>query len=151
MPPVRQLGAPTVHVDRRIGEDVDEDDEWDDASEWDALPEWGPGPDDTHGSDNAAAVGDAPTPGERLLYALGQLFLLWHRGELSVEPRDFDVEDLARIIGVARDIEFSSDARFGRCFHFPSEVLLVDGAQRFPWSLLSLDSWASLMDAADRS
>jgi hypothetical protein len=30
--------------------------------------------------------------------------------------------------------------------HFPTEVLLVDGSQRFPWKLLDLDGWTELMD-----
>lgn len=46
------------------------------------------------------------TPGERLLYALGQLAALWKRGELPVPPAAFDADDVARIIGVSQDIEF---------------------------------------------
>jgi hypothetical protein len=123
------------------GDDMDEDD-WDELSERDALPEWSeqPGVDEKV----AGAHDDAPTPGERLLYALGQLYLLWYRGELPVEPRAFDIEDLARIIGVARDVEFTSDGPLGRSFHFPSEVLLADGSRRFPWRLFDLDGWAHL-------
>lgn len=129
---------------------MDEDD-WDEASEWDDLPEWGRNRDDAGEDCAAVAAGEALTSGERLLYALGQLYLLWHRGELPVAPRDFDIEDLARIIGVARDIEFTSEGPLGRSVHFPSEVLLIDGRQRFPWRLFDLDGWARVTDGFDGS
>jgi hypothetical protein len=122
------------------------DEDWDEEPEWDDLPDWGLGPDDDGEDYIAATVGDVPTPGERLLYALGQLYLSWHRGHASIEPGDFDVEELARIIGVARDIELVTDSRFGRSFHFPSEVLLTDDSEAFPWRLLDLESWARLTD-----
>jgi len=117
-----------------------DEDEWDEASEWDDLDKRAEQPGNT---------GDASTPGERLLYTLGQLFLLWHRGELDVAPRDFDVEDLARIIGVARDIEFTSDGPLGRSFHMPGEALVLDRAAEFPWRLLSDEAWAASEEAAE--
>lgn len=54
-----------------------------------------------------------PTPAERLFYALGQLYRRWHRGELDVSPHDFDVLELARTIGVSRDIEMVSVEPYG--------------------------------------
>jgi hypothetical protein len=142
---VLELHTPTVHPNHGVGEkNMDED--WDEELEWDDLRDWplGPGVDgDTY---HVEAVGDAPTPGERLLYALGQLYLSWHRGRTAVEPRDLDVEDLARIIGVTRDIELVTDSPFGRSFHFPSEVLLVNDREPFPWRLLDLQPWARLTD-----
>lgn len=47
-------------------------------------------------------------------------------------PADLDIEDLARIIGVARDIGFVTTGPMGRYYHFRGEVLLVapDGAFR---------------------
>ena len=87
----------------------------------------------------------APTPGERLLYALGQLYRLYRHGALDVRPIDFDVWDLAGIIGVRGDIEFVSEDKVGAHYHFPDEVLEV--AQRpdtdFPWRLLSVWDWAA--------
>lgn len=88
------------------------------------------------------AASSAPTPGERLLYALGQLYLLSRRGELRVAPANFDVWDLAGIIGVRGDIEFISEDRSGSRWHFAGEVLLVDLHQEFPWRLLSMWEWA---------
>jgi hypothetical protein len=89
------------------------------------------------------------TAGERLMYALGQLYRLWYRGELDVAPINFDIEDLARIIGVARDIEFVSSGLNCRAYHFPSEVLVVQSEDEFPWSLLDLDTWALLAEVEE--
>ena len=91
-----------------------------------------------------------PTPGERLMYALGQLYLLWHHGDLAVAPADIDVDRVARIVGVNRDIEFQTEGPLGRCYHFPSEVLLVDDLYDFPWRLHDLENWALLMDLSSR-
>lgn len=87
------------------------------------------------------------TPGERLLYALGQLYRMSRRGELAVPPRQFDVLGLARIIGVARDIEFVSECEQGIAVHFPSEVLVLTEAE-FPWALHDLDTFAMLEETA---
>src|ERR1039458_246716 len=92
------------------------------------MPIW---PED-RGSDSTEKP---PTPGERLVYALGQLYWLWRQGALDVAPADFDIEDVARIVGVARDIEFVSDCPTGCCYHFPAEVLVVDDHD-FPWRLM---------------
>lgn len=103
------------------------------------------GPDERSQHDEAA-----PTPGERLLYALGQLFALWYRGELArVKPSDFDIEDLARIIGVWRDVELAIESPFGYSYHFPGEVLDVDNRLPFPWRLVDFATWAELLWRAE--
>lgn len=44
------------------------------------------------------------------------------------------IEDLARIVGVASELEFASEDRAGLHYHFPHGVLHVDPAERtFPW------------------
>lgn len=68
------------------------------------------------------------TPGERLFYALGQLYRLWRQGALDVAPIDFDIRDLARIIGVAGDIEFISDGPLGRTRCWSPTNALFPGA-----------------------
>ena len=83
-----------------------------------------------------------PTPGERLLYALGQLYRLHRRKRLPVHPRVLDIEDLARVIGVAEELEFVTEDRNGRSYHFPSEVLRVNSDERFPWRLMTVWEWA---------
>ena len=65
-------------------------------------------------------------PGERLFYALGQLYKLWHREQLAVHPLDFDVWDLAGIIVVRGEVEFFAEDRLGARYHFPGEVLLIE-------------------------
>lgn len=85
-----------------------------------------------------ALRGETPTPGERLLYALGQLYRLSKRGELDVRPADFDVWDLAGIIGVRGDIEFISEDPHGAHWHFAAEVLHIELRREFPWRLLTM-------------
>jgi hypothetical protein len=104
------------------------------------------GPDD--GAEEEAglpAEEPAPRPGERLFYMLGQLYRLWRSGELDVRPIDFDVRDLARIIGVAGDIEFVSEDELGVHYHFAGEVLVVYESPYtdFPWRLLDAWEWAA--------
>jgi hypothetical protein len=84
-------------------------------------------------------------PGERLFYALGQLYRLWWRGQLDVEPIRFDLCDLARIIGVASELEFVSEDRLGVHYHFPGETLVVRErpSTDFPWELLDTWEWAA--------
>lgn len=89
------------------------------------------------------------SPAERLLYALGQLYRLHHVGELGIAPADFDVLDLARIIGVAREIELVTEGLLGRSFHFASEVLVLDPRAPFPWRLLSDEEWAHQVEIAE--
>ena len=94
-------------------------------------------------SDEPSPEADAPiTPGERLLYALGQLYRHARNGELDVEPRDFDIWDLAGILGVRGDVEFVSEGRGGAVYHFADEVFVFDQASEFPWRLLTLWEWA---------
>lgn len=89
-----------------------------------------------------------PTPGERL-YALGQLFRLYRRGELDVLPARFDVWDLAGIIGVRGDIEFISQDRRGSHWHFADEVLDIDCDAQFPWRLLTVWEWTAEADSSE--
>jgi hypothetical protein len=95
--------------------------------------------------DAHAARGDdaSPTPGERLLYALGQLYRLHKHRRLLIQPSDFDIEDLACVIGVADELEFVIEDRNGNHYHFPSEVLRVRPEGRFPWQLLTVWEWAA--------
>ncbi len=100
-------------------------------------------PDDEPESPSPQGTGSgALTPGERLLYALGQLYRLSKRGELDVRPADFDVWDLAGIIGVRGDVEFISEDQSSSRWHFATEVLHVDVHRDFPWRLLSMWEWA---------
>lgn len=88
-----------------------------------------------------------PTPGERVLYALGQLHRLHLAGRLPVHPSAFSIEDIARIVGVSGELEFTSEDRHGQHFHFPSQVLFVNPAKPFPWRLLSVWEWAAEQEA----
>lgn len=99
----------------------------------DAFPE----DDDERGDD------DAPTPGERLLYALGQLYRLHRHRRLPVHPSVFDLVDLACVIGVADELEFVMEDRNGEHYHFPNEVLCVQPERAFPWRLLTVWNWAA--------
>ena len=115
-----------------------DEDEWDEAGEWPSSP-------DRHGEEAApgAHLTESPTPGERLLYALGQLYWRSRAGELHVHPQDFDIENVARIIGVWRDVEFVQDDAAGVAYHFPAEVLCVAPEFAFPWYLLHVWAWAA--------
>ena len=104
------------------------------------------GPDD--GAEDWAdppAEDPALAPGERLFYALGQLYKLWRRDQLGVHPLDFDVWDLASIIGVRGDVEFVSEDGLGARYHFPGEVLVIERHPDtdFPWLLLDTWDWAA--------
>ena len=99
----------------------------------DAFPE-----DDDERDDDAA-----PTPGERLLYALGQLDRLHRWRRLPIDPRNIDLQDLARVIGAADELEFVAEDNTGTHCHFPHEVVNVDFEQPFPWRLLSVWEWAA--------
>lgn len=101
---------------------------------------------DDSGSGWSSADELLPTPGERLLYALGQLYLLHHQGELPVPPAAFDIEDLARIIGVWPELEFAVHDRFGARYYFPGEVLFVNPEQTFHWRLLGVWEFAAARD-----
>lgn len=100
---------------------------------------------DEQAGDPAEADEREPTPGERLFYALGQLYRLYRHGALNVRPMDFDVWDLAGIIGVRGDIEFVSADQLGAHYHFADEVLQVGERpdSDFPWRLLGVWDWAA--------
>lgn len=103
-----------------------------DSSEDDAGDE---DPDDT------ADLG--PTPGERVLFALAQLYRLHRTGKLPVHPSAFDIEDLARVVGVGDEYEFATEDKLGQHYHFRSEVLSSDPSQLFPWRLRGSWEWAA--------
>jgi hypothetical protein len=84
-----------------------------------------------------------PTPGEGLLYALGQLHRLYRAGRLPVSPTVLDVEDVARVVGVAGQLEFVGENRLGCHYHFPTEVLTFNSEDPFPWRLLDDWDWAA--------
>jgi hypothetical protein len=87
-----------------------------------------------------------PTPGERLLYALGQLFKQWHVRATLTPPQEVDVEAVAGMLGIAGDVEYVQDGEAEdeevRYLHLPSEVLVIDPRQEFPWRLLYDFEWA---------
>ena len=91
----------------------------------------------------------SPSPGERLLFILGQLFRLSRNGELAVPPRLFDVQELARLIGVTTDIELITESAHGTSIHFAGEVLVVDTRQAFPWQLYTLDEWVWVTELSE--
>lgn len=97
-----------------------------------AFPE-----DDDRGDD------EPPTPGERVLYALGQLHRLHRRRRFPFHPEAFDIQDLASVLGVAGSLEFETSDRYGRYYHFASEVLIAEPEQPFPWRLLTVWEWAA--------
>jgi hypothetical protein len=116
---------------------MDDWNEGDEANELPASPQ----------SDEQAQA--APTAGERLLYALGHLYRRSRRAGLDVQPRDFDIEDLARTIGVWRQVEFVQEDATGRHYHFGAEVLHADPTQSFPWRLRTDWEWAALRELDD--
>jgi hypothetical protein len=104
------------------------------------------GPDD---ADDEVVV--EPTPGERLFYTLGQIYGRWHTGKALVCPWQLDIEELARLLGLWSEVEFARADEHGKlsCLHFPTEVLVIDRSQQFPWRLLDVWEWASEQESAD--
>lgn len=97
------------------------------------------------GPDDADDV-RAESPGERLLYTLGQIYRRWHTGKSLVCPWSVDVEELARILGLWSEVEFSQEDETAKgivYLHFPTEVLVIDCSQQFPWRLLDTWEWAT--------
>lgn len=98
-----------------------------------------------------------PTPGEMLLRALGALWLYWQLDpEGSVQPHQLDMNDIetvARVIGVWSEVEHfqeGEDDDEGVLFlHMPSEVLVIDNLQEFPWKLLDAREWARRRERGD--
>jgi hypothetical protein len=133
-------------------DDVERDgaDDWDEFREWLDAPEWMSPLDDDEGNrpGPTRAAEDQPTPGERLLYVLGQLYRLYHAGALNVHPQEVDVEEVARLIGVSSELEpLTSHDRLGTHYHFPSEVLYQDSTSEFPWHLMGIFEWAAFEEA----
>jgi hypothetical protein len=89
---------------------------------------------------------DPPTPGERLLHALGQLHRLHLCGRLPAHPSAFDVEDVARIVGVWSDLEFVASDEEGRRYHFADEVLCISADRPEMIRLLSVWQFAANQD-----
>ncbi len=125
--PVCQPCAPTFRVvwdDFELGDDH-EDEPWDDEQR----------------------VADAvPSPGERLLHALGQLHRLHLCGRLPVHPSEFDIEDVARIVGVWPQLELVLADDNGTRYHFAGEVLYISGKQPTMLRLLSTLEFAAEQD-----
>lgn len=86
------------------------------------------------------------TPGERLLYALGQMHKQWRVRATLTPPDEVDVEAVAKMLGVWGDVEFvreGDDEDEGeQHIHFAGEVLTVDRRREFPWQLLDVWEWA---------
>ncbi len=94
-------------------------------------------------------VGYEPTPGEKVLDALGHLYEYWCSGaEDALAPCQIDVGAVAHLVGVWDAVEFVQggvgDAEEeGRTFiHFPAEVLAINPTECFPWQLLGDFEWA---------
>jgi len=89
-----------------------------------------------------------PTPGERLLYALGQLFKQWHVRATLTPPDEVDVVEVAKMLGIWGEVEFVQDGededKLAQYLHFAREVLVIDPRrEEFPWRLLTDFEWAS--------
>jgi len=89
-----------------------------------------------------------PTPGERLIYALGQLFKQWHVRASLTPPHEVDVEAVARMLGVWGEVEFIQDDEDepAQYLHFPEEVVVIDCREEYPWRLLTPFEWAEEME-----
>lgn len=85
---------------------------------------------------------EAPSPGERVIYALGQLHRLHLAGRLPGHPSTVLIEDLVHVLGIGDALEFMTEDAFGQHYHFGSEVIYVDPGQPFP-RLMSIEQWAS--------
>jgi hypothetical protein len=87
-----------------------------------------------------------PTPGERLIYALGQLFRQWHDRATLTPPQEVDVEGVAKMLGIWGEVEFAQDGDDEDepvwYLHLPAEVLVIDPREDFPWRLLGDFEWA---------
>jgi len=94
-----------------------------------------------------------PTPGERLLYALGQLFKQWHVRATLTPPHEVDVEAVAKMLGVWGEVEFAQDGEDEDepvwYLHLPGEVLVIDRREEFPWRLLADWEWAQELEVKE--
>lgn len=75
------------------------------------------GPNDGPGDDESDQQDALPTPGERLLYALGQLYRLWRQGQLPLHPDVLEIEDVARVIGISGQLELVTTDAEGKTYH----------------------------------
>lgn len=107
--------------------------------------------DDSDRADDGRRPTDSapPSPGERLLYTLGQLYRRFKRGQLATPPGDIGVWDIAGIIGVQRDIEFISEDFTGTHLHFADAVLSVNRGADFPWQLKDMWDWGLAREMDD--
>lgn len=87
-----------------------------------------------------------PSPGERLLHALGQLHRLYLCGRLPAHPSAFDIEDVARIIGVWPELEFVVSDDEGTRYHFAGEVLFISADRPEMLRLLGVWEFAAQQD-----
>lgn len=92
------------------------------------------------------ATAPVPSPGERLLHALGQLHRLHLCGRLPARPDEFDVEDLARIVGVWPELELVLADDDGTRYHFAGEVLFISAERPAMVRLLSTLEFAAELD-----
>jgi len=95
------------------------------------------------------------TPGERLLYALGQHYRRWRSGvEDAVPPHRIDIGAVARMRWVCAHIEYVQGGEHeekGVVFlHLPSDVLVIDYRREFPWRLLSVEEWGERQEWGER-
>ncbi|MGA2469942.1 MAG: hypothetical protein ABSG64_04555 [Solirubrobacteraceae bacterium] len=85
------------------------------------------------------------TPGERLLYALGQVEHLQRAGRLPRQAA-LAVEDIARIAGVAAKLEFVTRDGHGQHCHFPDEVLVIGSGRPVTRRLFNVWDWADYQE-----
>lgn len=97
--------------------------------------------DEDEDPDDIADLG--PTAGERVLFALAQLYRLHRTGKLPLHPSAFDVADLVDVVGVGDEYEFATEDKLGQHYHFRSEVLSSDPTLLFPWRLRGIWEWAA--------
>jgi hypothetical protein len=92
-----------------------------------------------------------PTPGERLLYALGQLYRQYRVRATLTPPCEVDVEAVARMLAIWSDVEFiqQGEDEGEEYLHLPAEVLLIDRRQAFPWQLMDPFEWARELELKD--
>lgn len=122
-----------------------EADEWDEEQLADLARElfWSPPPDDETDDEARDGADTGPTAGERVLFALAQLYRLHRTGKLPFHPSAFDVADLVHVVGVGDEYEFATEDKLGQHYHFRREVLSSDPSLLFPWRLRGIWEWAA--------
>jgi len=86
------------------------------------------------------------TPGERLLYSLGQMYQHWRAGVTgALPPHLIDIQAVARTRWVCTWVEYVQEGERDEqgiiYAHLPGEVLVIDFKREFPWRLLGLEEW----------